>query len=57
MQKEFSHIKWSNKETSLARANDMYNYAVTQEKLEINNKIFASILVIFLYIKIYLFIW
>jgi len=31
MQKEFFHIKWDNKSISLARAIDMYNYAVTQK--------------------------
>jgi len=38
MQKEFSHIKWNNKETSLARAIDMYNYAITQEKIKKKNR-------------------
>lgn len=33
MQKEFSHINWADKEVSLARAIDMYNYVVTQEKI------------------------
>jgi len=33
MQKEFSHIRWDNKDISLARAIDMYNYVSTQEKI------------------------
>lgn len=31
MKKNFSHIKWENQETSLARAIDSYNFVVTQE--------------------------
>ncbi len=33
MQREFSHISWDNKKVSFARAIDMYNYAITQEKI------------------------
>lgn len=32
MQKEFSHIKWSNQKISFARAIDIYNFIITQEK-------------------------
>ncbi|MCD6219244.1 hypothetical protein J7K43_02530 [Candidatus Calescamantes bacterium] len=31
MKQNFGHIKWENKETSLARAIDAYNFVVTQE--------------------------
>ena len=33
MKKEFGHIDWRNKETSLARAIDLYNFVITQEKI------------------------
>jgi len=38
MQKEFSHIKWYNQKTSFARAIDMYNFVVTQEKIRAKKK-------------------
>lgn len=37
MQKEFSHIKLKRDDISLARAVDMYNFVVTQQKIRSNN--------------------
>ena len=34
MKKEFSHIEWKNKEISFARAIDIYNFVINQEKIK-----------------------
>lgn len=36
MKNEFKHIIWQNNQISLARAIDMYNYVITQEKIRVN---------------------
>ena len=39
MKKEFSHIQWNDKNKSLAKAIDEYNFVITQEKIKKRNDV------------------